>query len=1719
MKHFKEYSLVLLLVFQLNLIFAQSGWELSAARFDAKPNNESLLRITEYGMYSIGVKSRQGTALQLVNQMTGPGEVQGTAGEKDGRLDILLDEGLYKLRMFSAPDSAGPVELDVIPFQELHSPQIPLLLPGQVIETDLQDREQRSWWIEVKDSEQPLYLELQGRHLSQVILWKEGSWVENVRMFTRKVEYRNGQPVVSCVINTRLSPGYYRLTAYGGPGEKWAQEDGRYPLRLRYGLISLAQNSRISDAISSFGVNRYLIQGSADYFLLQALQKTGFKLKVQSLQENEDFYIYDRMAEITEKSSSPQALITRNYQSTKILVSVEGEPGQLIYLQTLYRNQGMAIRPPSNGQYWVSTVHSGFMSDNIDASGFLVDNYSDTRVIASDMPLLSGRQGWNRQFNLLDTVTLYFEVEQAGTYSLDLSGTEAKARLERFFTSTPKDYQVPDLKSGSSEWVLEKGIHILTVQPVKKGILKVVIRPRGLNLAKTTSSPKQGNIQLGVVRLEKNRTYTLYSGQQGETVVGLQVRNLPLDLSEPLAVYLQPGEQVDIPFLVPVSSVLLVHGGGSYTLLSGGQTLTAGQTRLAAGRQSVQLKNTGSETTVFTLRLQSEETLPGAGPVYLPETVSEGFPRFDILEADKPVYFDLETTGNKVFMLQVKKPGIYRVQSLGLLRTRATMRDRITPSLGSAQENGTGRNFLLQSYLKEGIYQLQVEVVGKSAGHLGVWMEYLPPLEGGRLQPGIYQKSTVPAGQSLLYNLDVPREQIYTIRTIGMDREYPCRLEDSQGFPLLKPGIPTDIRQNLLPGSYLLVSLPQEVEGKRLTLLTVVSNNPDISGKGPLQLELNQTIRNTWKETASQREPDVYLFRIPARIPVNFSMETHMWGRLFRVEKGKKTALADLYADGRLDHTLPAGQYLLEVMARRKGNLQTYTVGISTQVLADGLYYTFSPARSFDVYLERDAQVEFFSTGKSDVSAELWDLGGQLIARVDDSTHDWNFLLSEGLKAGQYILKVENTRGSYGTTTVGMRVLKVIQEKPLVYGQALSINMAGDKKIFPLPTQGGAFHIRAQGGSGFYLSVIEKSQQQWLEKAIVTGQVYDWFYYLPPGSVYQLGLWSADHIDESIKLEIVPFKSQSVSMEDLQKGMTLTPAEGLVSLETRIEKHGYYRVICSEQSTGKVIERILAARLSGGSDPVYWDRVKDGHISLRPGKFNLTIPAENPVRIQLVEVRLAMGSEWGLTLHNKSRYYIHLEKGRADLHLLFVQGSQGQPVAAFTSSQGQFRLDEATALSEAFAFRQGTALALSTGDDLYAALWNPVSGPDAVPVRALYMGFSRPEPQVLSGPVQGTLQQGEIRSWAAQTQGQRQVVLEPGMLLFTWEGRQIKQVYYTQSEAEVFWVDGRLGLSIAVYKAEKAGFTVRPVMVSLTGRIKNVLLEASLTRSAWNVKEFTVNQAGRMLMATPGTRLWVLSSQGRLDTTEGGKGLSLEPGYYRVSIESPPGISRVWLSDQDQPAAGAWGEFPPGQVVKLSFPGDLVVEDSVWLQLPLKNDSVLHIQSGGPLLAALRTDKQIIRTDLLHPDVPEYYVIPAGTSLVGLRSLEEGPSPKVSLYWDSVYDLERALSNKYVLSEQGMLAFRFSLAAEQEVALGYAADSDLIDCVLLDSQGRRVLQGPVLFTTLAAGTYTILYRLQPQVPTAGFQPIYVNTSSIEQQVIQDQIRNFLKKYGYLKGKD
>ena len=543
------------------------------------------LRVERFGRYSIRVESDTGVSVRVVDRMSGPGQRRGSPGGSDGRIDAFLDAGDYRVLTEGAGGAAGEARLRVLPFEEL-APE-PVRLVDLVLHSSrLGDLEARSWWIEV-DRNRRLVVEAAGRHLSDLRLWRDGSWMLGAEPETSRIEPEVGRPLRLFRLSAALEPGLYRLTAYGGTALGWPNDDGNRPLYLRSGVAELPEASRRHHTLSPFGFDRFLVPGGADYLRLERRwEEASTPAGVTSLEvapwSVELPFARGEQARITKETVGQAVeLFPSLADHRRHLVTVRGRAGEEVVLQHFRRADDRRFR--GSGRMWIDTVFSGHPADFLPSTALLVpDRRRDepARVVQAASVPLEASTAWRRRFDARGSSTLFLEVKEGGAYAVR---TEGEGRLdhmlEPFFVpgTEPRgaDGRIsrPDPKEDGGTWRLDPGHYRLTLEPRRPGVAELEIRgpaapqPAGAPADSPPAEdgtpdtpPRAGGfgstLRLGAVELRRGRYHTAYLGPLPGAYAGLVVRSLPLDLTDPLPLVLVPGERVVLPMRAGESGVL-----------------------------------------------------------------------------------------------------------------------------------------------------------------------------------------------------------------------------------------------------------------------------------------------------------------------------------------------------------------------------------------------------------------------------------------------------------------------------------------------------------------------------------------------------------------------------------------------------------------------------------------------------------------------------------------------------------------------------------------------------------------------------------------------------------------------------------------------------------------------------------------------------------------------------------------------------------------------------------------------------------------------------------------------------------------------------------------------------------------------------------------------------------------------------------------------------------
>ena len=382
----------------------------------------ALVTIPNPGRYSLRAESASGVAIQLVDMMAGPGDSSGAAGAKDGRLDVLLDKGVYKLRTSGAKGAGKPATLKAEAFRDAAPPA--LLATDPLTPGDLGDLQQRSFWIDV-DNGGRVAIEALGRALQDFRLWRDGEELADLQPDIATVEVKAGHPMNRIRLEGRVEPGRYLATAYGGESAVWADGAPDKPFMIRrLGNQSVAAG--LAEAtIGAFGSLRFEAPADFDSFRLEISDPAPVRMAVRRGAEQ-------RNVSLARNSRDPFVVATLPAKDrAPAIVEISGLEGQAVRLRALRDTRDLRISGGGPTQVIVDVAGEG--GDEIPATAILVRfEQNKARIVASDAPRIAPGQAWRRRLNLRGPSTILFEITGPGPIAIRTQGPAARPVTEPF---------------------------------------------------------------------------------------------------------------------------------------------------------------------------------------------------------------------------------------------------------------------------------------------------------------------------------------------------------------------------------------------------------------------------------------------------------------------------------------------------------------------------------------------------------------------------------------------------------------------------------------------------------------------------------------------------------------------------------------------------------------------------------------------------------------------------------------------------------------------------------------------------------------------------------------------------------------------------------------------------------------------------------------------------------------------------------------------------------------------------------------------------------------------------------------------------------------------------------------------------------------------------------------------------------------------------------------
>ncbi len=1667
------------------------------------------------GRYAISAQSKTGVALELIDYMNGPVASDGVPGQRDGRLDRFLDQGRYKLILRGAPQAPAAATITVRPFVELQpKPQrLPLLEP---IVSELGDYQQRSYWLEVKERG-PVFLEAGGRWLDSLHLWRDGLTLLDLPVDRRTLEPQPGRPLTVLTLDTALDPGFYRVTLYGGREQApWTQQSEDKPLYLRLGVPRIESATRQWRAIGPLGIDRFIVATPAsDYGRLELPTAAAVQGEVADIERNGVKQARGAAFAFTKKTRWPVWETSFSSDADR-LITIQGSQGQGYVWQNFKRVAGDLPQP--GGEYWINLISAGDERDHPPLTAVLAwrrnlkdSDHPNWQILASNAPRFDKDSTWRGRFNLLGPTELFIEIVAAGQFEIQTQGLPLTATLKPLLASDS-----PAVKSRSGpRWTLDAGFYRLELRPDQdqRGIVEVQFQsaglPAGAGRPVTIAAARFPSLQApGSTRLFLN--------QRPQVPVGLFQRELPLSLREPLLAPLAAAESLKLTVTVPGKGMLNAwdeQGQPQPLAVDDGPAATS--IRVDAGAHQVRLNAPAENPVAWSLHWQPDPVPPAPLPTNLGQADQQPLA---LLTEPKPLALELAADQDQSVGIEVREPGLFRLETAGRLWTQGRLRTRLAPRIAEAEANGVGHNFLIQNYLRPGHYLLSAGSRQGAAGHAQLLLRRAPLREGGLLSFETPTRASLAAGEGQVYRFTAPPPGgTYSLQVIGLAKNYLLRLEDADGWPILPPGQTGSFSTDLPAGDYRLVILPTDVAGRVLANAVAPAVEPaPLQGHGPHRLTMNGRQAYRWLEPAGEGEtriPDQWEFALIGETDLRLEISEGMRGQLQRRDGPEWRDVARFSDRVAYRGRVPPGQYRLLTEALGRNNQLDYTLSAWTgQLLPDQPRLLARLPARIPLSVGRDQVVEIASLGRRDVRATLKDAAGQVLAHSDDRADGWDFLISQPLKAGHYAVTVEE---------VNLQEDKSETDESSEEAETSDAEESTEETAEDDPAESAT--VRDGGRNGWI-----DDQAVWIalrlpSEAPASALSLNGDSELADGGVRVFPLTNVD----AAGCRLFAARSAgelTLSLEEQE------PGGGWRALDTASGRSAWLAMLSAEPGAarrlrvwgndgGKAPIRLQSRALNAKPQPldqtVVWERIAG--IDPPLGMARVELPAARALRLPVADPTLRSASQPGDvlqaapddTLIPQSRQLWLLKPIASDerLSLALVALTETAPVQLTIPAGRDARLPAAPSGKEALTFwrvesRLGqpgidagagmgvadhSAIAAGLAEEM--TLWNAGDRDASLPVIAHRHDLRLAATETVNFGMSGT----QLAPKAA-----RLLQLPAGLkrLRLDLPARTAAVLGWGHPAPQTLWTGDRplsygLDLEAATLLLVNPGQNPAPVSWSL----------ASLTSE--QALRLTPGALFRRFEPTAG--VWVFQAEGQtgLDlviqgqeasatvlnatgSVQRGNRISLE-GSAQVLLQHGAGLLAAWLEGE---GSDPWPQVPsePAQT-----PAVLVLRGPAQaLRLEFNHPVMLYGRGSAPLLAGVRRDGQPA-SPMLYPQGAQFaHYLPPGRSELLLLPPQEGELAGVlELQAGAVQALGEGWGEPILLAPGGARLFGFHVTQPGPVGIGVQATPDDVTSRLLNEQGQVIGEGVVQMPRLAAGNYV----LEVRAPATG-SPVQIRPALV-----------------------
>ncbi|WP_243370720.1 hypothetical protein [Microvirga solisilvae] len=1685
---------------------AQNGEQaaiLSLTTVPATKKSEVMLTIRQPGRFSIQTESATGVEFKLLDMIQGPSDVVGGMGARDGRLDQLLDVGVYKLVTEGAHNGSGDAKLSARPFRDA-APISDALRRGGFMSADLADLQQRSFWIEVR-GEEPISIDAAGRSLQDMRLWRNGTDLSALMPEWTSVEPVAGRPLRSARLKGRLEPGLYRLTVYGGEAVAWTDGNASQPLHIQVAPQEQTARSFVEGTIGPLGMVRIPLPRNATTVRVDVPEPVPVQLRLTNGATTL------ASASLTRKHREP-VMQVRTQAGSAPFAEISGQQGQTFRLQALNHISANGVQ--SGGPHWVGLAVAGEGGDELPATAILV-RFEKGRgtVLASQAPSVGPTKALRWRFNLRGSSTILFQVTQASTVAVTIEGIAAKASI------TPVLENANPLRADGrmpSRYDLDAGWYRLKLDPAPGAVgpIDLTLGPPGLT-ADVARMPQRSIIPLGVQDFGQNANHSVIANSAPGLLTEPIIRPLSTSVSpSPLTVLQRAGESLEIPIRYSSDQeVFAIDAAGQAVAVNllpvedpSAQVAPDGREREA--KVSLSPPKADRVVTLASRKPPPQRRLEVERPEARP-----------MLKAGAPMFFDLKQDEQRSFDLEVAEGGLYRIETLGRLKTEASLSTAFLPALGRSVM-GAGQNALIQSYLRAGRYRIIVKAVD-SSGRVGIVARKGVMEEGQMMLSGETVRATLSPGKGVVFPVTIDRAGAYNLQILSQGAEFQSRVEDAEGWPLSPTNQSAAGDWTMDEEKLRLVILPQAKEGR--VIARIQSSPPAVErvGHGPHELPLLNGVRHQWREPQGRdepRTPDRWTFSLEGPANTVLSLSDGMVGELIKIDGASPQPIGKLTKGSDYKGKLSPGRYAVDVRGLGRNDRLDYDLKLETKEIQPAAPWQVELPASIPFSIAQDRVVNLTTFGQPDVRGVLLDENERVVERLDDRTNDWNLALSRRLAAGSYTLKLFKADPAPGSesaaeedsgsneggeefsdaseaddvaprkNTVEVRLTLPQEESAaLLSDGSASFKARNVVRIFPLQaTAPDRLTLLGAQSSTEIALVLERrdGQGRWRQVGYDKGQAPLIAAMIDQDDArpWRVLVWTIDESDADIKLATRSVTRPMQTAGDLrfepetliEQSQTMTfdvasiaaPGAGVLKL------HGNESPLLAGASTGRALTPVIGDALIPQSERLWLvRRASNTKLSLQP-------VATSGDRLDL---QLGEGEQATIPVASQAQ---------GILTAFIAESTFGQP-----------NID--AGLGSGTSKRSAFALALGRS----ARLWN-AEGQD--PLRVSLKSLSLKRAADISQSVSSLSLEALTAQPVVLPEGRKRLslVLSPGTSAIAgWNNQKDRVVtVWSGGEAVSRTIEGTFTTLLLV----NAGDQKAPVSFSVTS-----LNQDPLILSDGKVLKRFIGAAGSLSIpvdVAPGARLTLAGAEAMFVSRDGryleGRSLVL-PGPGELVLRHKAGLVAAWI---DSEKMKAWSSAASRQV---ELPYATSLEGQVMafaLQLP--TPVLVTARTNAPVILALSPSGAELRPEFFPAGAEFQHYLPGGSAELKIYSPHDGPlTGAIELTAQPVRTVSEGLAEAVTVSPGGAALFAFDVKKPSRIGVGLQSDPGNAALRLLDARGQAVGHGLTQIHDLAAGSYVLEARIPADAEPASVRAAVIGIAPPPSGPPQDITLRYLEMVG------